>query len=180
MQQFGFLKLFAVSLTVLAMSGCASKGGATDEAATTETAAAEESQTQPVPASPEVDVQTNVESEGAANPLVDQTTIYFDFDQAGIRPEFKEILNAHAEYLKANPQASVVLEGHCDERGTVEYNLALGERRANTVKRYLIVQGAAASQVDTVSYGEERPAQVGSTEAAWSKNRRAEINYQSR
>jgi len=178
MQQLGLSKIFAVSLTVLAMTGCASKGGATDEAATTETTAAEESQTQPVPASPGVDVETNVESEGAANPLLDQTTIYFDFDRAQIRPEFKEILNAHAEYLKANPQARIVLEGHCDERGTVEYNLALGERRANTTKRYLIVQGVSANQIETVSYGEERPAQIGSTEAAWAKNRRSEITYQ--
>jgi len=180
MQQLGLSKIFAVSLTVLAMTGCASKGGATDEAATTETTAAEESQTQPVPATGGVDVETNVESEGAANALLEQTTVYFDFDRSSIRPEFKEILNAHAQYLIDNPAAKVVLEGHCDERGTVEYNLALGERRANTTKRYLVVQGVPANQIEIVSYGEERPAQIGSTEAAWAKNRRAEITYQAR
>jgi len=179
MQQIGLSKIFAVSLTVLAMTGCASKGGTTDEAATTETAA-QESQTQAVPGSPGVGVETEVQTEGAANPLLEQTTIYFDYDRASVRPEFKEILNAHAEYLKANPQARIVLEGHCDERGTVEYNLALGERRANTTKRYLIVQGVNQSQIETVSYGEERPAQIGSTEAAWAKNRRSEITYQAR
>ena len=174
MQQLGLSKIFAVSLTVLAMTGCASKGGATDEAATTETTAAEESQTQPVPASPGVDVETRALSLKKKKIFF----FFFFFVRAQIRPEFKEILNAHAEYLKANPQARIVLEGHCDERGTVEYNLALGERRANTTKRYLIVQGVSANQIETVSYGEERPAQIGSTEAAWAKNRRSEITYQ--
>lgn len=172
-------KLFAVSLLSLAIVGCASGGGTTDEAATTDTAA-EESQTQGVPGSEGIDVVTEEQAAMAANPLLDQTTVYFGYDRSEIRPEFKDVLNAHAAYLVANPQARVVLEGHCDERGTVEYNLALGERRANTVKRYLIVQGANPSQLESISFGEERPAEVGSTEAAWSKNRRTEISYQAR
>jgi len=172
-------KLFAVSLLSLAIVGCASSGGTTDEAATTETSA-EESQTQGVPGTEGIDVVTEEQAEMAANPLLDRTTIYFGYDRSEIRPEFKDVLNAHAEYLVANPQARVVLEGHCDERGTVEYNLALGERRANTVKRYLIVQGANPSQLESISFGEERPAEVGGDEAAWSKNRRAEISYQAR
>ena len=107
-----------------------------------------------------------------------RSIVYFGYDRSDIRPEFKDILNAHAQYLVANPQARVVLEGHCDERGTVEYNLALGERRANTVKRYLIVQGANPSQLESISFGEERPAMIGSDDSAWSKNRRTEIKYQ--
>jgi peptidoglycan-associated lipoprotein len=179
MQNMGWNKLFAVSLLSLAITGCASSGGTTDEAATTDTAI-EESQTQAVPESSSVDVVTEEQTGMAANPLLDQTVIYFGFDRSEIRPEFKDILNAHAAYLVANPQASIVLEGHCDERGTVEYNLALGERRANTVKRYLVVQGVNPSQLESVSFGEERPAMVGSDDSAWSKNRRTEINYQAR
>ena len=179
MQNMGWNKLFAVSLLSLAITGCASSGGTTDEAATTDTAI-EESQTQAVPESSSVDVVTEEQAGMAANPLLDQTVIYFGFDRSEIRPEFKDILNAHAAYLVANPQASIVLEGHCDERGTVEYNLALGERRANTVKRYLVVQGVNPSQLESVSFGEERPAMVGSDDSAWSKNRRTEINYQAR
>jgi len=179
MQNMGWNKLFAVSLLSLAITGCASSGGTTDEAAMTDTAM-EESQTQAVPDSSNVDVVTEEQAEMAANPLLDQTVVYFGFDRSEIRPEFKDILNAHAAYLVANPQASVTLEGHCDERGTVEYNLALGERRADTVKRYLVVQGVNPNQLESISYGEERPAMIGSDESAWSKNRRTEISYQAR
>lgn len=177
MQNLG--KIFAVSLLSLAIVGCASSGGTTDEAATTDTSV-EESQTQAVPDSQGLDVVTEEQAAMAANPLLDQTVVYFGYDRSEIRPEFKDILNAHAQYLVANPQASVSLEGHCDERGTVEYNLALGERRANTVKRYLVVQGVNPNQLESVSFGEERPAVVGSDDSAWSKNRRTEINYQAR
>ena len=176
MQATQWNKLISASFLTLAITGCASGGGTTDEAATTETAV-EESQTQAVPDSPEVGVQTDVQTD-TNNPLLEQKIVYFGYDRSDIRPEFKDILNAHAQFLVANPQARVVLEGHCDERGTVEYNLALGERRANTVKRYLIVQGANPSQLESVSFGEERPAMIGSTEAAMSKNRRTEIKYQ--
>ena len=177
MQNLG--KIFAVSLLSLAIVGCASSGGTTDEAATTDTSV-EESQTQAVPDSQGLDVVTEEQAAIAANPLLDQTVVYFGYDRSEIRPEFKDILNAHAQYLVANPQARVSLEGHCDERGTVEYNLALGERRANTVKRYLVVQGVNPNQLESVSFGEERPAVVGSDDSAWSKNRRTEINYQAR
>jgi len=176
MQYMGWNKLFAVSLLSLAIAGCASGGGTTDDSATT--SSAEESQTQGVPGSPDVDVVTEEQAGMASSPLLDQTTVYFGFDRSEIRPEFKDILNAHAAYLVANPQARVVVEGHCDERGTVEYNLALGERRADTVKRYLVVQGVNPSQLESVSYGEERPAMMGSDESSWSKNRRAELSYQ--
>ena len=118
MQNLG--KIFAVSLLSLAIVGCASSGGTTDEAATTDTSI-EESQTQAVPDSQGLDVVTEEQAAMAANPLLDQTVVYFGYDRSEIRPEFKDVLNAHAQYLVANPQASVSLEGHCDERGTVEY-----------------------------------------------------------
>jgi peptidoglycan-associated lipoprotein len=171
-------KIFSVSLLCVAMIGCASDGGTTDDAAITGKAVTD-SQTQAVPESPGVDVVTQEQSqmEVVANPLLDQTIIYFGYDRAELRPEFKDVLNAHAQFLQVNPDANMVLEGHCDERGTVEYNLALGERRADTVKRYLIVQGVNPSQLESVSFGEERPAMLGSTDSAWSKNRRTEIKY---
>ncbi|MEP4547098.1 MAG: peptidoglycan-associated lipoprotein Pal [Saccharospirillum sp.] len=109
--------------------------------------------------------------------LLDQTLIYFDFDESAIRSEFRTVLNAHAMNLAANPNMSVVLEGHADERGTREYNLALGERRAKAVADYLMLRGVASSQIDTVSYGEEMPLALGSTESDYAENRRVEIVY---
>jgi len=102
--------------------------------------------------------------------------IYFEFDQSDIRPEDYDTLRAHADYLAAN-RLSITIEGHADERGSREYNIALGERRANTVKRFLEAEGVDPSQLSTVSYGEERPDNPGSDEYAWSRNRRAVLAY---
>jgi peptidoglycan-associated lipoprotein len=104
-----------------------------------------------------------------------KTTFYFAFDSSELSSEDRDALVFHAEDLKANPTRRVRLEGHADERGTREYNLALGERRAQAVERYLQVNGVSAAQMETISYGEERPAQTGTTEAAYSANRRVEL-----
>ncbi|WP_280545884.1 MULTISPECIES: peptidoglycan-associated lipoprotein Pal [unclassified Halomonas] len=104
-------------------------------------------------------------------------TIYFEYDSDAIRNEFEPVLTAHARFLRNNPNASVVLQGHTDERGTREYNLALGERRAGAVERYLNVQGVSPSQVEVVSYGEERPAARGQNEQAYAQNRRVVFAY---
>lgn len=104
-----------------------------------------------------------------------QTVFYFDFDVAEFKQEDRDTLTYHARDLAANPNKRVRLEGHADERGTREYNLALGERRANGILNYLIVNGASRSQLEVVSYGEERPAQNGQSESAYSRNRRVEI-----
>lgn len=109
-----------------------------------------------------------------------QTVFYFDFDQSVVKQEGFSDLEAHARYLASHPSASVRLEGHADERGTREYNIALGERRAQAVERLLIVNGATASQIETISYGEEKPAVMGQGEASWAKNRRVELKYVSR
>ncbi len=111
-----------------------------------------------------------------ASPL-SHRTIYFDFDSAEVKDADREILAAHASYLSANPQVRVILEGHTDERGSREYNIGLGERRAKAVARLLEFMGASPSQIETVSYGEEKPADPGHNEAAWAKNRRVEIVY---
>ena len=103
--------------------------------------------------------------------------IYFDYDSSTVLTQFEEIIQAHAGFLLANPDVTTTLEGHADERGSREYNLALSERRANAVKKQLVVLGASPNQIRTVSYGEERPADPGHDEQAWSLNRRVEFVY---
>ena len=97
---------------------------------------------------------------------------YFEFDSISVPPEATRIVEAHAEYLENNPNMALVLEGHADERGTREYNLALGERRANSVKDYLVAAGVNPERIKTISYGKERPVALGSNEDAWLQNRR--------
>jgi len=109
--------------------------------------------------------------------LLAKRVVYFDFDQSEIKSDFRATIQAHAEYLSNNSRVMVTLEGHADERGTREYNIALGERRANAVQRMLTLQGASASQVRVVSYGEERPAALGYDEDSLALNRRVEFIY---
>lgn len=127
--------------------------------------------TVPTPAPRELDP-----FEDPANPL-SKMVIYFDFDQSTIRPEFVDVVNAHGRYLARNKDKRVRLEGHADERGSREYNIGLGERRAQSVRRMLKLQGVSDSQIATVSYGEERPAVEGHSETSWARNRRVEIVY---
>lgn len=112
----------------------------------------------------------------ATGPLA-RKIIYFDFDKSEIKPEFADIVAAHARNLTGHPGLKIKLEGNTDERGTREYNIGLGERRAQAVRRALMIQGVAASQLATVSFGSERPAAEGDDEAAWAKNRRVELVY---
>jgi len=103
--------------------------------------------------------------------------IYFDYDSSEVKAEYREAVEAHATYLSRHPDTIVTLEGHTDERGSREYNLALGERRANAVRRQMVLLGASAGQIRTVSYGEERPQAEGHDEQAYAQNRRVEIKY---
>jgi peptidoglycan-associated lipoprotein len=119
-------------------------------------------------------------SQGALGPtgaLGSQRVIYFNFDSSDIKNEYIDVIAAHGRFLAGNASVRVRLEGHTDERGSREYNIGLGERRAQTVRRALALQGVQESQITTVSYGEERPAAAGSDENAYSKNRRVEIVY---
>jgi peptidoglycan-associated lipoprotein len=109
--------------------------------------------------------------------LMQQLVVYFDYDEAEILPEFNALLQAHGQFLAQNPNTQIRLEGHADERGSREYNIGLGERRSQAVRRVLMLQGAAGTQLTTVSYGEERPAQTGSDEESWRLNRRVELVY---
>jgi peptidoglycan-associated lipoprotein len=108
----------------------------------------------------------------APEPAVSLDPIYFDFDKSTITSDAKAILDKNAEWISKNPTAKIRIEGNCDERGTNEYNMALGERRANTAKKYLLNLGVSADRLTMVSYGEEKPMDPGHDEAAWTKNRR--------
>ncbi len=99
--------------------------------------------------------------------------VFFAFDSSAISLDAAEVLNTQVKWLKKHEEIKVVVQGYCDERGTREYNLALGERRANAVKQYLVSKGIAADRISIISYGKERPAVLGSNEAAWAQNRRA-------
>lgn len=112
-----------------------------------------------------------------SNPLSKQV-IYFELDSSQVRQEFVPVVAAHAQYLSSHPQQRVILAGHADERGSSEYNIALGEQRAKSVERMMRAQGVSASQLEIVSYGEEKPAVSGSGESAWQMNRRVEVGYQ--
>ena len=103
--------------------------------------------------------------------------IYFEYDSSEVLPAYREVLEAHSNYLTQNPNISMSLEGHADERGSREYNLALGERRSQSTKRLMMLLGPASSQIRTTSYGEERPVADGHDEQSWSQNRRVEIIY---
>ena len=132
---------------------------------------------EPVEEKPTVDEFGNPLDPETGRPM--SRVVHFDLDKSVLRPDSIRILEGHAGFLSANRDRSITVEGHCDERGTRDYNLALGERRANAVVEFLATSGVSSSQIaDVVSYGEERPVDVGSNEEAWAKNRRAVLVYQ--
>jgi peptidoglycan-associated lipoprotein len=122
-------------------------------------------------------VQADNAARTPAGPANVARIIYFDYDSYVVKPEFQNLIEAHARYLKAGGSRQIVIEGHTDERGGREYNLALGQRRSEAVRRALGLLGVTDSQVEAVSFGKEKPASVGSDESAWAQNRRAEITY---
>ena len=150
-------RLFAVLAAVALISGCASTSS--DDNEFDDTDAQEAAQ------------QAEEQSEAFVQNAKDR--VFFGFDKSNLSAEAVRVLKVQAEYLKANPEKQIVIEGHADDRGTREYNLALGERRAVAVKNYLISRGVDADRIRVISYGKERPAVVGANEAAWSQNRRA-------
>ena len=161
--------LFVISLFVL--GACSSTSEMEDESANTESAASSSSSSSSGAGSSNQLTQEQIRAQNALR----QTVFYFDFDVAAFKPADRETLTYHARDLAANSGKRIRLEGHADERGTREYNLALGERRANGILNYFIVNGASRSQIEVVSYGEERPEQSGQSEQAYSRNRRVEV-----
>ena len=122
-------------------------------------------------------------SAASANPLRDprsvlsKRSVYFDFDRYDVKDEYKPLIEAHGKYLQGNRGAKMTIQGNCDERGSREYNIALGQRRADAVKRMMQLYGATDSQIDTVSFGKEKPRNQGHDEGAWAENRRDDIVY---
>ena len=161
--------LFVISLFVL--GACSSTSEMEDESTNTESAASSSSSSSSGAGSSNQLTQEQIRAQNALR----QTVFYFDFDVAEFKPADRETLTYHARDLAANSGKRIRLEGHADERGTREYNLALGERRANGILNYFIVNGASRSQIEVVSYGEERPEQSGQSEQAYSRNRRVEV-----
>ena len=122
-------------------------------------------------------VEIRSDDSAAAGPAGVARVIYFDYDSFSIRPEFQSAVDAHSRFLTSNKVRKIAIEGHTDERGGREYNLALGQKRAEAVRRSMTLLGVAESQIEAVSLGEEKPAQTGSTEESYARNRRAEVNY---
>ena len=169
---FARLPLLAATASVVVLAGCASQVPLDDKKATVSSAAASSAA---APASSAADAATASQIAAAKAALGKvKPSIYFDYDKFEIKTEYQPTITAFANYLKADVKARLVIEGNADERGTTEYNLALGQKRAEAVSKALGVLGVAANRVEAVSNGEEKPRAKGSTEAAWAENRRAD------
>jgi len=169
---FARLPLLAATASVVVLAGCASQVPLDDKKATVSSAAAGSAA---APASSAADAATASQIAAAKAALGKvKPSIYFDYDKFEIKSEYQPTITAFANYLKADVKARLVIEGNADERGTTEYNLALGQKRAEAVSKALGVLGVPANRVEAVSNGEEKPRAKGSTEAAWAENRRAD------
>lgn len=167
---------YSLLAAAVALAGCSSKTKLDDQAGTagTGTAAYDASSTGQSTISG-VDLSISpIDGEGPVNVA---HTIYFDFDSYSVKPEYQATLKQHADFMRANRNITVTLEGHTDERGGREYNLALGQRRAEAVRQTLDLLGVPASQLEAISYGKEKPKASGFSEEAFSQNRRVEIRY---
>ncbi|WP_024851474.1 peptidoglycan-associated lipoprotein Pal [Hydrogenovibrio kuenenii] len=179
-------QLFLVAFLGLTLVGCSSTPSKDESAAQSNATTASGDG---AAASGQDQATGGAAQEASAEPTVDGKTasqllaalqgqmVHFDFDRSEIKPEFYDIIKMNADYMSLDTNAKVTIKGYCDERGTPEYNLALGERRADAVKNALIAQGVSPSRINVISYGEENPIDPGHTEAAWSKNRRAVFSY---
>jgi len=167
--------LILMVAAAIGFAGCHGKPKKSDAAAGSAVAGAQSSGADS--ASAAAGAEEGAAAAGPMSGILARRIIYFDFDSSEIKGEGTEIAAAHARFLAANSAVRVRLEGHTDERGSREYNIGLGERRAQSVRRALLLQGATEGQLSTVSYGAERPVAAGKNEAAWQQNRRVEIVY---
>ena len=183
-QRKTFLVLLLVAGLSLAIGACKTKDLETQPVVPAPVADEKEP-----PAPPPVEVEEKTPPpmviEKIADPTVDELndsdllrTVYFDFDKYELSETTRATIRLNADWLRVNPGHHIVIEGHCDERGSIEYNLALGERRANATREFLASLGAGDTDIRIVTYGEERPAVQGSNDSAWAKNRRAEFKFE--
>ena len=174
--------LFFATLIAVALAGCQTTP-TEDNAAPVEDKSATASQSGAATSGASGSGVSGSSTSGGANPLRDPSNIlskrsvYFDFDSYVVRDEFKPLVEAHAKYLQSNRNARMTIQGNADERGSHEYNLALGQRRADAVKRMMTLIGATDGQVETVSFGKEKPRNPGHDEVAWAENRRDDMVY---
>lgn len=169
-------KVAGLTALLAVLAGCA--GQVNEEAAPASEAAPAASTEASTQASSAADEARIAAERLKAEAMAADTLFFFEFDKSDLSQDALDDLDAHAKFLAADRGAKVRLEGHADERGTRAYNLALGERRANAVARYLVIQGVNRSQIETVSYGEERPLSLVRDDSGWSRNRRVELIYQ--
>ena len=170
------MKRLTMSVLLISMlAACASEKPA--EVAPAAPAAATEAPAAPVTEAPQAVAPVAVDALNDANSILAKRSVFFDFDKSAVKEADKPMVQAHGQYLASHADRKVVVEGNTDERGSSEYNLALGNRRAESVKKVLVLSGAKAAQISTSSFGEEKPRASGHNEAAWSQNRRADIVY---
>jgi peptidoglycan-associated lipoprotein len=176
-----WILLGVAPILTLLMAGCSSVA-MTDTASTAAPAAATTAAPETTTAAPAAAPASTSSAPAAPAKQVESIAdvaklVYFDYDSSAVKSEFRSVIEAHARFLQANPTRTVTIAGHADERGGTEYNIALGQRRADALRQMLVLLGVNASQIETISYGKEKPAVRGSNEEAWSKNRRDEIIY---
>jgi peptidoglycan-associated lipoprotein len=179
----GMKKLLAVAALAVLLAGCASapkeepKAAVEDRTPTTGTTAVPTppTVTTVTPVEPKVDQLPNALKD--PNNILSKRSLYYDYDKYDVRDEYKPLLQAHARYLAQNRNAKMLIQGNCDERGSREYNIALGQKRADGVKKMLLLMGAQESQVESVSLGEEKPRCTENTEPCYSQNRRSDVLY---
>lgn len=180
-QSHGLTKWIGLLLAAVIMAGCSSTGTQNTSSPEPEpvepTTTTVQEPTREVEPPPPSDFAADGVTPIDANGRPISRTFYFAYDKSVLSPDDLSALELHAQILRRNSDRSVVVEGHCDERGTREYNLALGERRADAVRSFLLSAGVSGRQIETVSYGEEQPADPGHDEAAWARNRRAVVSY---
>ena len=167
------VKVLSLLAALILVAGCETPPEDTGSAETGESTVTPAAGAPPPPPPPEAGPSGPVP--GSQEDLVINVgdRVFFDFDRSDLRPDAIDQLNRQSDWMKSNPTVTVTLQGHCDERGTREYNLALGDRRAASAKQYLESMGIGGGRIDTISYGKERPEVLGSNEAAWAQNRRA-------
>lgn len=163
-------QLFMVGALGVALAGCSSTP--TDESVVVST-----SDTIQIPVILGVAEAEKAKQKAEMLAALEGKRVHFDFDRSEVKADYYEVIKLHADYLALNQDAKLTVEGHCDERGSREYNLALGERRANAIKNALISEGVEANRIDVISFGEDRPLVDASNREAWAKNRRGEFIY---
>jgi len=166
-----------VAIAALLASCATSTPPATEPAAQPGSPQAPARQAQPPVAQPVQQAAPRVLAINDPNNILFKRSVYYDFDKSDIKPEFNALVEAHARYLRDNSGARMTIEGNCDERGSREYNVALGQRRSEGVKKAMTLLGAREQQIESVSFGEEKPKASGHDESAWSQNRRSDIVY---